>query len=60
MGNKYNVCDFIQIYSRYKVRYWKGKRKRKRKKERTGKESTRKFLGEKKKEKREKSAKSEE
>ena len=51
MGNKYNVCDFIQIYSSYKVRYWKGKRKRKRKEERKGKEKRAQILGKKRKKK---------
>ena len=59
MGNKYNVCNFIQIYSSYKVRYWgKGRGRGREKEKRKGEESARKFREKKEKMKKE-AAKSE-
>ena len=44
MGNKYNVCNFIQIYSSYKVRYWeKGRGRGREKKKGKERKSARKF-----------------
>ena len=51
-GQKYNVSNFIVLFQVIKVRYWKGKGKRKKNEERKGKESARKFRGKKERKKR--------